>query len=186
MSAFATLSFTFSIVRPSPAKSSVMSLPAPIAILPSVALTCPLLSTCAPSNATAPPGAAVIVASFDTFEPVAPSCLKRYLPARNASFEMPSVDATSDPTFTDAPRANTTPAGFTRNTCPLALSCPAMRLTSLPTTRLSSTACADGCEISTRSFPPIEKPFQFTMPFCEPCVIVIDVALGRLTVTLPA
>ena len=59
--------------------------------------------------------------------------------------EMARVDATSPPTFTDAPAPNRMPLGLTRNTLPLAVRLPSMFEGSDPMTRFSATELLPGC-----------------------------------------
>ena len=183
ISALAAPWLIFSVVRPSPAKSTVISCPAPSATVPSRATTVPLLLTEPPSIATVPPCDAVIEPALLTGAADVPTKWKR--PARKSASEILSVDAIIEPTFTEEPCAKITPAGLTRNTLPFACKRPAITLGSLPITRLSSVDVADGWAIVTASFLPIENEFQLTMALEVPCVMFIWPALGDFTFTAP-
>ncbi len=204
------------VVRPSPSKSrfSVTLLADTRPTEPRATLISPSLRTTPPSSATVPPGEVVVIdAPPSTFTwAMLPSGPKKsscsFLPMALSSepagmkllLAMSSVDATSPPTFTDAPLPKTMPLGLMRNTLPpgrfglpasVVRSAPSMReawmLMPSPTTRFSSTAEVLGCEMLTRPPAPIEKLCQLTMPRCSgctmfivptPCVIVTPPAMG--------
>ncbi len=77
-----------------------------------------------------------------------------------SSLPSESADATIPPTSTRAPRPKMTPFGLIRNTCPLADNCPKICEGSAPSTRLSATACAEGCAKVTFALEPILNVFQ--------------------------
>ena len=75
------------------------------------------------------------------------------------------VEATSPPTFTEAPLPNSTPFGFTRNTWPFEVSRPWMFEASTPTTRFSATALAPGWMKLTCASAPMLKLCQLMLAF---------------------
>jgi hypothetical protein len=78
---------------------------------------------------------------------------------------IPSVDATSPPTFIWAPGANNIPLGLTRKTLPLADKVPKMADGSAPRTRFSATELLLGCWKVTASAGPIPKLCQLITAF---------------------
>jgi hypothetical protein len=98
---------------------------------------------------------------------------------------MLSVEATKAPALTTPLLLIVTPLGLTRNTWPLAFSCPAMVEGVLPVTRLSIADVGPGCWMSTRPPAPIEKLCQLTMAVGLVCVIVIWPLAGAPMVATP-
>ncbi len=78
---------------------------------------------------------------------------------------IPSVDATSPPTFTCAPLANRMPFGFTRNILPLAVKLPRIEDGSGPNTRFNETELLLGCWKVTASFGAMLKLCQLIAAF---------------------
>jgi hypothetical protein len=187
----------FRLVRPSPPMSSVILRPEASATVCPSAVMVPVASllTPAPISTTGPP-LAVMSPRLRTVvvSALARSKARLVLPSRKFAslVVMASVEASSPPTLTLAPWLNSTPFGLTRNTRPLAVSCPAMVESSLPLTRFSRMLEAPSvCWMLTASFAPMEKLFQSMIARSEPCVMPsawpprgATVRIG-LTVTMP-
>ncbi len=157
------------LISPSPARSTVNVSAPPMVTRPRRALMTPWLAAMLPTSPTRPPSRTVIVPAFTTPAlAFGDGTSKVILPsAMNAcGLLVFAVDATSAPTFTCAPLANSTPAPFTSTICPLAVSWPAITDGSGPITRFSVTALAPGCRKSTRAPGPIEKLRQSITPRC--------------------
>ncbi len=84
-----------------------------------------------------------------------------------------SVDATSDPTLTDAPLPNRMPFGLTRNTLPLADRLPKIPEGLGPSTRLSATELLLGWMNWTASPAAMPKLCQLIAVFWVVCVMVV-------------
>ncbi len=100
--------------------------------------------------------------------------------------EMSSVEAVKAAALTVPLLVMAMPLGFTRNTCPLALICPAITLVASPVTRFSSADWAPGCAMFTALPSPTEKLVQFTTARSECWVMFILPADGAPMVAEPA
>ena len=97
-----------------------------------------MLETLPPSSAAKPPEPTVIEPALETSADV-PLPLKFRRPALKSSLLMSSVEATKPPAAEILPVDEMAmPLGLTRNTWPVALSCPAIDEGVLPVTRLSA------------------------------------------------
>ena len=99
---------------------------------------------------------------------------------------IPSVEATSPPTLTDAPCPNKMPFGLTRNTLPLALKLPRMLDGSAPSTLLRMTELLLGCTKRTVSLAPMLKLCQLIAAFCVDWLMVVDPAPVLMLAAPPA
>ena len=87
--------------------------------------------------------------------------------------------------LTRAPLPNSTPFGLTRNTWPLAVSCPSMRETVGPLTRFRVTAESLGCAKLTCASLPMSKPCQLMMARWLDCVMSMRVPLVAIAAWPP-
>ncbi len=144
----------------SPYGSIVNAVPLASATVPRRAVIVPRFATDGAISAARPPSRTVIWPSLAIAASGRPADEKRSRPAMRSSLRRFAVLATSPATSTRESRPNTMPYGLTRKTWPFACSRPRICDASLPTTRLRTTACADGCWNTTDSPVPMLKLCQ--------------------------
>ncbi len=128
--------------------TSLVTLAAPAAtrlMLPLAAEMMPMLDTAPPIRLMPPEAALRVPPLLLTTAPVPPPASSK-VDATPLAFSSPgvpgdSVLASRPPTFTLAPALKVMPAGLIRNTWPMDVSSPLMRLAELPVTRLTAVAC---------------------------------------------
>nr|WP_316170072.1 MULTISPECIES: hypothetical protein [unclassified Bradyrhizobium] len=158
--------------KPSPVGLSVIASPAPSPTRPSGTVIVPLLDTVPPISPTNAPLAPEIAPALLTAAE-APLPVKIRRPALKSALPMSSVEATKPPpTCTDPVGVIAMPLGLTRNTCPFALTWPAMVEVVVPVTRLRMAALEFGWTKLTL-FPALtEKLFQSTIALEDVWLIV--------------
>src|SRR5450755_1282105 len=109
----------------------------------------------------------------------APLPEKFRLPALKSALPISRVEATKPPpTCTEPVGVIAMPLGLTRNTCPLALICPAIVEDVTPVTRLRMAEPAFGCTKLTLALAPTEKLVQSTTALGEDWLIVNALPAG--------
>ena len=115
----------------------------------------------------------------------APFPWKYNRPSRKSSSLMPRLDATKPAAVTLPVGPMAMPFGLTRNTWPLAWTCPATAEGVAPVTRLRIAEPAPGWIMSTRPPWPTEKSVQFTMARSLFCWMTIRPVAGVEMAALP-
>ena len=174
--------------KPSPSRSRVAVVPAPITTLPAGTTMRPLLLTWPASSPTKPPVSVEMVPALAMLPPLPVKLppVKLPLPARKSASAMSSVDATKPwPTVIAPPEVIWMPLGLMRKTLPLARISPAIVEVVPPVTRFSVALLASGWAKTTVLPAPTSKLCQLITALAEPCVTVSVVPLVAM-LALPA